>query len=53
MTYDTLVFLRNVLTQLTIRVGEPDFRTTALSIIAALDELDDAIAKEVADAGNP
>jgi hypothetical protein len=49
MTYETLLFVRNVLTQLSLRVAEPDFRTTALSMIAALDELD----KEIANADNP
>lgn len=48
MTYETLVFIRNVLTQLSIRVAEPDFRTTAQSLITALDELD----KEIANASD-
>jgi hypothetical protein len=47
MTYDTLVFIRNVLCQLSLKVGEPDFRTTAPKMIDALDELD----KEIANAG--
>lgn len=49
MTYETLVFLRNVLSQLSLRVAEPDFPTTAISVIRAIEELD----KEIADAGDP
>jgi len=49
VTYETLVFIRNVINQFSIKVGEPDFRTTAASLITALDELD----KEIANAGNP
>jgi hypothetical protein len=48
MTYDTLVFVRNVLGQLSLKVGEADFRTTAPMMIQALDELD----KEIANAGH-
>lgn len=44
MTYETLVFLRNIIGQFTIRVGEPDFRATAQSLIIALNELDNEIA---------
>jgi hypothetical protein len=49
MTYDTVVFIRNVLCQLSLKVGEPDFRITAPRMIDALDELD----KEIANGGQP
>ena len=48
MTYETLIFLRNVLNQCSLRIGDDDFRTTALSAITALDELD----KELSNANN-
>jgi len=49
MTHETLTFLRHIIGQFSLKVGEPDFRTTALALITALDELD----KEIANAGDP
>ena len=49
MTYDTLVFVRGVLAQLSLKVGEADFAATATMMIQALEELD----KEIANAGHP
>jgi len=44
MTYETLLFLRNVLKQLSLPVSDPDFRTNAIAMMSALDELDKEIA---------
>lgn len=40
MTYETLLFLRQVLDQLSLPVSDPKFRTVALAFITAIDELD-------------
>jgi len=49
MTLETLTFIRNILCQLSLKVGEQDFTTTATLMITALEELD----KEIANASDP
>jgi hypothetical protein len=45
MTYETLVFLRELLGKLSLNVSDPEFRTNATHVMQALDELDEAIAE--------
>jgi hypothetical protein len=40
MTLPTLLFIRQVLNALSLNVSDPDFRSNALSMVTALDELD-------------
>ena len=44
MTYETLVFIRSVMDQLSIPVKDPNFRNMAMQMVVALDELDKEIA---------
>ena len=45
MSVETLVFLRDLLARQTLAVGAPDFSDTARRVLAALDELDAALAE--------
>lgn len=44
MSRETLQFLRDLLKQVSLNAGDPEFGTLAARIIRARDELDEAIA---------
>jgi hypothetical protein len=46
MSADTLLFLRSLLLGVTLSVGATDFREVSAKVVAALDELDAALAAE-------